>query len=158
MVHNLKIKKIIDDLDNINYGREGDVAIDLRASGHWIINLDDERKEISQNDYALQPGERVLIKTGVKMAIPPGNYGHICGRSGLAMKNGLQPLGGVIDENYREELGVILMNHGNKTYTLTKNEKVAQLIIKPYTKVNIEYVQDLDKTSRDEGFGSSGRY
>lgn len=158
MVETLQIKKIIEDLDNINYGREGDVAIDLRASGIWVIDLDQERKEISQNDYVLQPGQRVLIKTGVKMAIPTGNYGHICGRSGLAMKNGLQPLGGIIDENYREELGVILMNLGNKAYTLTKNEKVAQLIIKPYTKVTIEYVSDLDTTNRDTGFGSSGRF
>src|SRR3989344_1207968 len=110
MEYKLKVKSVVNNLDKVSYGREGDAAIDLRASGNWIINLDNERKEINSNEYELKPNERILIKTGIKVVIPKGNYGHISGRSGLAMKHGLQPLGGIIDENYREEIGVILVN------------------------------------------------
>ena len=152
----MKIKKVVGDLDEIKYLREGDAAIDLRASGIWIINLDADKKEVVNNEYEIKPNERILIKTGIKVAIPQGHYGHIKARSGLAMKHGLDTIGGVIDENYREEIGVIMINHGDKNYKLSKNERIAQMVIKNYTKVKIEYVDELDKTNREYGFGSSG--
>ncbi len=155
----LKIKKTVDELDNVGYIREGDAAIDLRASGVFVIDLDHEKREIAANEYEIKPNERVLVKTGIKVAMPPGHYGHIKGRSGLAMQHGLGSLAGVIDENYRGEIGVVLVNHGNKPYKLTKNERVAQMIIQEYKRVKVEYVEDLDETNRSvNGFGSSGRH
>lgn len=74
------------------------------------------------------------------------------------MKHGLQPLAGVIDENYREEIGVVLVNLSSKSYKITKNERIAQMIIQPYSKVSVEHVNDLDVTNRGDGFGSSGKY
>ena len=158
MENKLKVKNLVEGLDKINYGKDGDAAVDLRASGNFIIDLDSDKKEINSLEYEIKPGERILVKTGIKVAIPAGNYGHISGRSGLAMKHGLQPLAGIIDENYRDEIGVVLINFGSKSYKITKNERIAQMIIKPYTKVDVEYVNSLDLTNRDAGFGSSGSH
>ena len=158
MVHILKVKNLVDGLDKISYNKEGDAAIDLRASGNWIIDLDSNKRELIREYYDIMPSERILIKTGIKVAIPQGHYGHIKDRSGLAFKHGLHVLAGVIDENYRDEIGVVLVNLGKNNYKLTKNERVAQMIIKRYEKVDIEYVDELDKTIRDGGFGSSGTH
>ena len=158
MANVLKVKNTVEGLDKIGYSKEGDAGIDLRASGGFVINLDFEKKDIIQDCYFINPGERILIKTGIKVAIPQGHYGHIKDRSGLAFKNGLHVLAGVIDENYREEIGVVLVNLGKNEYKITKNERIAQMIIKKYERVNIENVEDLDKTNRDAGFGSSGTH
>src|SRR3989344_6627958 len=158
MGHILKVKNLVDGLDKISYTKEGDAAIDLRASGNWIIDLDSSKRELIREYYDIMPSERILIKTGIKVAIPQGHYGHIKDRSGLAFKHGLHVLAGVVDENYREEIGVVLVNLGKNNYKLTKNERVAQMIIKRYEKVDIEYVDELDKTIRDGGFGSSGTH
>ena len=154
----MKVKSVAE-LDKINYGKDGDAAVDLRASGNWIVDLDQGGKELTSDEYFLQPGERVLIKSGIHVAIPPGCYGHISGRSGLSMKHGLQPLGGIIDETYRGEVGIVLVNLSKKAYKLTKNERVAQMVIKPYTKVNVEYVNNLEESNRGgSGFGDSGKF
>ena len=158
MTHKLKVKSLFSDLEKINYSREGDAGLDLRASNVWIVDLDTDKKEIVSDEYEIKPNERILVKTGIKVAIPPGHYGNIKARSGLAMKHGLQPLAGVIEENYREEIGVVLVNLSTKPYKIMKNERIAQMIIQPYSKVNVEHVNDLDLTNRDDGFGSSGKY
>ena len=150
--------KYIRDVEKIKYNREGDAAIDLRAAGAWTIELDKEQKEIEQQSYALSPGERILVKTGVSMAIPKGHWGSIRDRSGLALNNGIHCLGGVIDENYRGEIGVVIANLGSKQIVLQKNDRIAQIIISPYTKTNITEVQEHSTTTRNsDGFGSSGR-
>jgi len=155
----LKVKAIIEKIDKVKYGREGDAGIDLRASGRWIINLDEERKEIQQDEYEIKPGERILIKTGVIIALPKGCYGSIRDRSGLSGKHGLHLLAGVLDETYRGEIDLVIVNLGTKPYKLTKNEKVGQLIVCEYKIMNIEYVGELDDTIRGaDGFGSSGRH
>lgn len=156
----LKIKKLKHDIEEIKAISEGDAGIDLRASGHFITNLDflTERKEIQQDFYFLEPGERVLVKSGISMAIPKGHWGNIRGRSGLALNHGIQILGGVIDESYRGELGIIVVNTSKKPYQIKKNERIAQMIIQPYTKVSIEHHETLDETKRGEGFGSSGKF
>ena len=157
----LKIKPLAPDLNPIAYAKEGDAGIDLRASGHWIIQLDSEKKEIQKDQYELQAGERILIKTGIKAALPHGHYGHIQDRSSLAYKHGLHVLAGIIDENYREEICVVLLNLGKNPYTLTKNERIAQMIIKEYKRADISYItyiEKLDETNRNAGFGSSGKY
>lgn len=158
----LKIKKLKQDIDNIKIANEGDAGIDLRASGHFTTNLDFtiEKKEIENEFYYLEPGERVLVKTGIIAEIPKGHWGNIRGRSGLALNFGIQILGGVIDEAYRGEIGVILVNTGKKPYQIKKNERIAQMIIQPYTKVEIQHHEELDnKTERaSTGFGNSGKF
>ncbi len=155
----LKIKQVVEEIDKVSYSKEGDAAIDLRASGNFITDLDNlSKKELTSDYYYLEPKERILIKTGIKVALPKGHYGHIKDRSGLAFKQGLHVLAGVIDENYREEIGIVLINLGNNAYKIMKNEKIAQMIIKEYKKVNITYVDELDETNREAGFGSSGKF
>lgn len=156
----LKIKKLKADIDNIKFANEGDAGLDLRASGHFTTNLDFavEKKEIENEFYYLEPGERVLVKTSIIAEIPKGHFGSIRGRSGLALNFGIQVLGGVIDEAYRGEIGVILVNTGKKPYQIKKNERIAQMIIQPYTKVEIQHHEELNETERSAGFGSSGKF
>lgn len=156
----LKVKNISNEIIDIGYSRDGDAGIDLRASGIWTVKLDQiENEEINSESYFIEPGERILVKTGIKVAIPKNHYGHIKDRSGLALKNGIHVLAGVIDENYRNEIGVVLINLGSKMYKISKNEKIAQMIIKKYEKMDIEYVNELDETNRNlSGFGSSGKF
>ena len=137
----LNIKSIVDGIDKVQYTKEGDAGIDLRAADEYII----------------KPGERVLIKTGIIMAIPNGYWGNIRDRSGLAYKHGLHTLAGVIDETYRGEIGVLIVNLGKHEYKITKNDRIAQIIIMSYITTEIEYVDKLDETIRgDNGFGSTG--
>ena len=153
----LKIKNL-NDMDKINYSREGDAAVDLRASGKFIIDLDFNKEEIEKDSYLINPGERILVKTGIQVEIPEGHFGNIKDRSGNAFNHGIHVLGGVIDENYRGEIGVILVNLSKKDFKINKNDRVAQMIISEYKKVNIEHVQELNETNRNkDGFGSSGK-
>ena len=153
----LKVKHL-NDLDKINYSRDGDAALDLRASSKFLINLDEEKKEIEQDSYSIKPGERILVRTGVEVAIPEGHWGNIKDRSGNAFNHGVHVLGGVIDENYRGEIGVILINLSKKDFKINKNDRVAQMIISEYKRVNVEHVQELNETNRNkDGFGSSGK-
>lgn len=146
------------DVEKIKYNREGDAAIDLRASGVWAIELDISQKEIEQPICTINPGQRILVKTGVALAIPKGHWGSIRDRSGLALNCGIHCLGGVIDENYRGEIGVVVLNLGTKPVELKKNDRIAQIIISPYTKTTITEVQEHSQTTRNcDGFGSSGR-
>jgi dUTP pyrophosphatase len=158
----MKIKKLIEDIDNISYSKDGDAGIDLRASGHFTICLDsDSKKEIIQNEYELQPGERILIKTGIEVEIPKGFWGNIRDRSGIAYKTGLHTLAGVIDETYRGEIGVVMVNLGKNPYVIKKNDRIAQMVITPYIQAEIHHIKNTDalsNTSRGSGgFGSSGK-
>ncbi|MBQ6818139.1 MAG: dUTP diphosphatase [Clostridia bacterium] len=107
----------------------------------------------------IQPGETLLIKTGVAMAIPDGYVGLIFARSGLASKRGLAPANkvGVIDSDYRGELMVALHNHSAQPQTVEPKERIAQLAILPYLHPTFEVAESLDETKRgDGGFGSTG--
>ena len=153
----LKIKSL-NNLDKINYSREGDAAIDLRASGIFVINLDTNKEEILKDSYLINPGERILVKTGIQVEIPKNHWGNIKDRSGNTFHHGVHVLGGVIDENYRGEIGVVLVNLSKKVFQINKNDRIAQMIISEYKKVNIEYVDELNSTNRNhDGFGSSGK-
>lgn len=110
-------------------------------------------------DGIVPPGQRQLIKTGVAVALPPGHYGQIFGRSGLAVKYGMAVLAGVIDNDYRGEIGVVLLNTGDVSYVYAKSEKIAQLVVLPYNSCVPEVVEHLDETNRSaDGFGSSGKF
>jgi len=154
----LKVKYLIPDLKPIEYSREGDAGIELRASGRWKVDLDSEPKNVEQENYIIKPGERILVKTGIKVEIPNGYWGNIRDKSGLALEHGLHHFAGVIDETYRGEIGVIVMNLGKNKYTIRKNERIAQMIITPCTLVDIVEEDLLDSIRGEKGFGSSGKF
>ena len=112
----------------------------------------------SVESYTLKPLERKLFKTGISVEIPEGHYGRIAPRSGLAYKHGLDVLAGVIDSSYRGEIGVILINLGDKDVYITHGDRIAQLIIETCHHPNMIQVEDLNDSSRAEkGFGSTGK-
>ncbi|HRX63845.1 MAG TPA: dUTP diphosphatase [Candidatus Absconditabacterales bacterium] len=111
----------------------------------------------STEDYVLKPGERKLFKTNISCAIPSGYYGRIAPRSGLAYKYGVDVLAGVIDSEYRGDIGIVLINFGEKDFEIKIGDKIAQFIIEKCHYVDWVEVDDLDGTIRsDGGFGSSG--
>ena len=106
----------------------------------------------------IAPGGRALIPTGLKMALPFGYEGMVRPRSGLALKHGITVLNtpGTIDSDYRGDVGVILINHGNKVFTVNQGDRIAQLIINKVEQVEFEIVNELDDTARGSGgFGST---
>lgn len=107
----------------------------------------------------LAPGAYSMIPTGVRMAIPEGYEVQVRPRSGLAAKFGVTVLNspGTIDSDYRGEVKVILINHGNSPYTVQDGERIAQLILSPVTVANYALKASLDASERgDGGFGSTG--
>jgi len=107
----------------------------------------------------LAPGERALIPTGLCLALPPGFEGQVRPRSGLALKQGLTLLNapGTIDADYRGEVGVILVNLGQEPVTLTRGQRIAQLVVAAVAQVAIEEVDSLETTARGAGgFGHTG--
>ena len=110
-------------------------------------------------DMSLAPGARALIPTGFAMALPAGYEAQIRPRSGLAYKHGITCLNtpGTIDADYRGEVKVLLINHGSEPFTITRGERVAQMVIAPITQPDFARVDSLDDTLRgDGGFGSTG--
>lgn len=113
----------------------------------------------SVDEVTLNPLERKLIHTGIKIQLPPSTEAQIRPRSGLALKNGITVLNtpGTIDEGYRGEIGIVLINLSNDAFKVEKGMKIAQMVIKPTIQVEVEEVVELDDTSRGEGgFGSTG--
>ena len=108
----------------------------------------------------LQPGDRALIPTGIKMALPEGYEAQIRPRSGLAYKHGISVLNspGTIDADYRGDVGVLLINHGREPFTVEDGMRVAQMVVAQYSQFQWYTVEDLDETDRGEGgFGSTGK-
>lgn len=106
------------------------------------------------------PGETKLIKTGIAMEIPEGYAGLIYARSGIANKRGLAPSNkvGVVDSDYRGEIMVSLHNHSLVEQSITDGERIAQMVIAPFLKVEYTEVDELTETVRGEGgFGSTGK-
>lgn len=109
----------------------------------------------------LHPGERVLIPTGLALAIPPGYEGQVRPRSGLALKHGLTLVNapGTIDADYRGEVGVIVINHGQQTVSIAPGERIAQLVVAAVNRVEFEQLDQLPATERNAGgFGHTGRH
>jgi len=108
----------------------------------------------------LLPGERALIPTGLRMALPPGWEAQVRPRSGLALKQGVTVLNspGTIDADYRGPVGVILINHGADSFSVQPGERIAQLVFARFEQAVWQPVKELDQTERAEGgFGHSGR-
>ena len=140
----LKIKKLDEKAIIPTYGTEYSAGADLYA--------------LLDEDLEIKPGETVMIKTGLAMAIPTGYAGLIYARSSLGSKKGLAPANkvGVIDSDYRGEIKVPLFNQSKETQIIAKNERMAQIIFTPYLKVNFQETDELDDTTRGTGgFGST---
>ena len=111
-------------------------------------------------DLVIPPGGRTLVPTGLRLEIPEGFEGQVRMRSGLALRHGLTLLNapGTIDSDYRGEVKVILANLGSEPVTLTRGERIAQLVFAPVTRAKLTLAQKLAPTSRaGGGFGSTGR-
>lgn len=139
----LKVKKLHPDAIVPNYAHPGDAGLDL----------------FSVEEAHIEPGSSLMVKTGISIELPAGTEGQVRPRSGLALKNQITLLNspGTIDEGYRGEVGVIVINHSKQTFEVTKGMKIAQLLVKPVVRVEVEEVTDLSDTARGAGgFGSTG--
>lgn len=133
-----------DDLPLPTYETAGAAGMDLRAAESVI----------------LEPGARHLVSTGLSIALPEGFEAQVRPRSGLAVKHGVTVLNapGTIDCDYRGEIKVPLINHGQDTFIIARGDRIAQMVIAPVTRINWAEVETLDETARGAGgFGSSGR-
>jgi dUTP pyrophosphatase len=107
----------------------------------------------------LAPGERALVPTGLRIALPPGIEAQIRPRSGLAIRHGISMVNtpGTIDADYRGEIRIILINLGQDSFTVRRGDRIAQMIIAPVLRAAWREVSTLDETSRgDGGFGHTG--
>ena len=114
---------------------------------------------LSAEDVTLAPGGRHAVATGLAMAIPPGFEIQVRPRSGLALKHGVTVPNtpGTIDSDYRGELKVIMINHGDAPFEIRRGDRVAQLVLAPVTRASWLPVDELDETARGQGgFGSTG--
>ncbi len=108
----------------------------------------------------LKPGERAMVPTGLTIALPPRHEAQVRPRSGLAARHGVTCLNspGTIDADYRGEVKVILINHGQEPFVIKRGERIAQMVIAPVTRAELSVVSTLDETQRGAGgFGSTGR-
>ncbi|MGK7921541.1 MAG: dUTP diphosphatase [Trichodesmium sp.] len=139
----VKIKKLDESAIIPFYAHQGDAGLDLFSIDELTIN----------------PGESKLIHTGISIELPSGTEAQIRPRSGLALKHQITVLNtpGTIDETYRGEIGIILINHGKHSFQVTKGMKIAQMVIASVLSVKVEEVAQLSTTERDiSGFGSTG--
>jgi len=142
-------------------GSDPAIALPARATQHSAgMDLRASLEKDNRADgISLGPGERRLIPTGLKIDIPNGYEGQIRPRSGLALKNGISILNspGTIDSDYRGEVGIILINLGQKEFQIGHGDRIAQLVICKVESVSIVEVDTLPSTMRNEGgFGSTG--
>jgi len=110
-------------------------------------------------DFVLEPGKRLIVPTGIAIALPDGYAAFVHPRSGLAAKHGISVVNapGTIDSGYRGEIKVILINHGNEAVKFHVGDRIAQLVFQRYEQVEFERVDYLDETERGiNGFGSTG--
>lgn len=108
----------------------------------------------------LAPGARALVPTGLALALPEGHEGQVRPRSGLAARHGVTVLNapGTVDADYRGEVKVILVNHGDEPFVVSRGDRIAQLVVAAVTRAEPVLVADLDETDRGAGgFGSTGR-
>jgi len=110
-------------------------------------------------DVVLSPGARVLIPTGIALALPTGYEGQVRPRSGLALKHGVTVLNspGTVDADYRGEVSVVLINHGEEPFVVRRGDRIAQIVIAPVTESALQEVDILPESGRGAGgYGSTG--
>jgi dUTP pyrophosphatase len=139
----LKVRKLADHATVPHYAHPGDAGLDLFAA----------------EGATLAPGDSCVVKTGISIELPGGCEAQVRPRSGLAAKHAVTVLNtpGTIDEGYRGEVGVILINHGLNTFVVEQGMKIAQMVIAPVLRVDVIEVDELSDTRRGAGgFGSTG--
>lgn len=139
----LKISKLIDSAIIPKYQHPGDSGLDL----------------VSIEQLEILPGESKLVRTGIAIELPEDTEAQIRPRSGLALKHQITVLNtpGTIDRGYRGEIGVILINHGKNIFQVSQGMRIAQMVIAPVVRVQIQAIEQLSDTSRNaSGFGSTG--
>ena len=139
----LKVKKLNPDAILPSYAREGDAGLDLFAVKSLVIT----------------PGTSALVPTGIAIQLPSGTEAKVRPRSGLALKHAITVLNtpGTVDEGYRGEVGVILINHGTTAFHVNAGMKIAQMVVSPRIQVAVVEVAELSDTERGAGgFGSTG--
>jgi len=139
----LKVKKLSPDAKLPTRGSEGAAGYDLQSIESCVI----------------LPGNRAVVSTGLSLELPPGVYGRIAPRSGLAVKHGIQVGAGVVDADYRGEVKVVLFNHDKEaSYMIKPGYRIAQLILERCETPEVEEIFETSNTSRDQGgFGSTGQ-
>lgn len=132
------------ELDLPSYARDGDAGLDLRARADAIIAAG---------------GGRALVPTGIAIALPLGYCGLVMPRSGLALNHGITVLNapGLIDAAYRGEIKVVLINTGDEDYSVSRGDRIAQLVVQRVERVVWRSVDELDGEHRGGGFGHTGR-
>ena len=141
----VKIKRLDERAVVPTYGTEYSAGADLYA--------------VADQDITIEPGQTVMIHTGLSVEIPKGYAGFIYARSGLASKKGLAPANkvGVVDADYRGEIMVALHNHGSNDQVISQGERIAQFVIAPFLKAEFCVCDELTDTQRGAGgFGSTG--
>lgn len=143
MTFNVKVKLLDQEAKMPYRANEGDAGLDL----------------FSIEEKTIEPGKAALIRTGIQIELPKGTEAQIRPRSGLALKHAVTVLNspGTIDEGYRGEINVILINHGKEVFKVEKQMRIAQMVIAPVAPVTLERTEALSNTERGSGgFGSSG--
>ncbi|RME55028.1 dUTP diphosphatase [Candidatus Woesearchaeota archaeon] len=140
----VKVVKLIEDVNLPSYQTKGSAAMDVEAAESKVI----------------APGSVEVVSTGLKFELPEGYELQIRPRSGIAFKHGVSVLNspGTLDEDYRGELKIILINHGTKDFVINKGDRIAQILLKKYEKIEWEHVTSLNDSERGSGgFGSTGK-
>jgi dUTP pyrophosphatase len=123
-----------------DYATEGAAGADLRAA----------------EAITLAPGARAAVPTGISVEIPPGHVGLVWPRSGLAVRQGIDTLAGVIDSDYRGEVKVVLVNHGTEPVAIADGDRIAQLLVQPVSRVRFTRAALAPSGRGAGGFGSTG--
>jgi dUTP pyrophosphatase len=127
-----------------SYQSDGAAGLDLRADEACL----------------LAPGERRLVPTGLAVELPAGHEGQVRPRSGLALRHGIGMVNapGTVDQDYRGEVGVLLVNLGQASFEVKRGDRIAQLVVAPVARVEVRLAEELNGTSRGGGgFGSTGK-
>jgi dUTP pyrophosphatase len=110
----------------------------------------------SPTDDIIQPNTRLLVKLDISIELPVQTFGHILPRSGLALKHGIHVGAGVIDQDYRGNVGVLLFNLGNEPFVVRKGDRIAQMVVKKFESVEVVEGGVKETKRGDGGFGSTG--
>jgi dUTP pyrophosphatase len=139
--------------DTLRYVKLSENAHAMQKGSEYAAGFDLR----SAYDYTVPPRGRVLVKTDLQIELPRGCYGRVAPRSGLALNHGIDIAAGVIDADYRGNVGIVIVNNGNENFVIKSGDRVAQLICEKILYPNVEEVSELNKTERGaDGFGSSG--
>lgn len=137
----IPIKRLVPQAVIPTYAHDTDAGLDLYAS----------------ETVTIQPMQRALVPSGIALAIPKGYVGLIWDKSGLAVKHGLTAIAGVIDAGYRGDIQVAMYNTTQTAYVVEAGKKIAQLLIQPIVRAQLEETKELPDAARgDNGFGSTG--